>query len=103
MVSSRVENEEQGAILTINHGKKVNENEYIWKHDGKNVPENKDLIIYELFLADFTNEGTLRSAMKKFDYLSNELGINCIELMPIQAFLLCRTVLRKFRGFENVY
>lgn len=86
--ATRVENEEQGAILTIKQGKKVNGNEYIWKYDGKNLPENKDLIIYELFLADFTDEGTLRSAMKKLDYLSNELGINCIELMPIQAFLL---------------
>jgi 1,4-alpha-glucan branching enzyme len=32
--------------------------------------------------------GTIRSAMSKLDYLAYELGINCIELMPIQTFLL---------------
>jgi 1,4-alpha-glucan branching enzyme len=26
--------------------------------------------------------------MSKLDYLAYELGINCIELMPMQAFLL---------------
>ena len=32
--------------------------------------------------------GTFRSAMSKLDYLVCELGINCIQLMPVQAFLL---------------
>ncbi|CAF4401960.1 unnamed protein product, partial [Adineta steineri] len=33
-------------------------------------------------------KGTFRSAITKLDYLAYDLGINCIQLMPIQAFLL---------------
>jgi 1,4-alpha-glucan branching enzyme len=55
--ATRVEDDEKGAILKVNKGKKVNGNEYIWKYDGKNLPENNDLIIYEIFIADFTEEG----------------------------------------------
>ncbi|CAF0719246.1 unnamed protein product [Adineta steineri] len=86
--ATRVEDDDKGAILKIHQGKKINGNEYIWKYDGKNLPENRDLIIYEIFIADFTEEGTIRSAISKLDYLANDLGINCIELMPVQAFLL---------------
>ncbi len=45
----------------------------------------EDAIIYELHLGTFTPEGNLRGAMKKLPYLE-ELGINVIELMPINAF-----------------
>ncbi|CAF1458808.1 unnamed protein product, partial [Adineta steineri] len=86
--ATRVEDDEKGAILMIKNGKKVNGDEYIWKYDGKSLPENRDLIIYEIFIADFTEEGTFRSAITKLDYLAYDLGINCIQLMPIQAFLL---------------
>jgi 1,4-alpha-glucan branching enzyme len=55
--ATRIEDDEKSAILKVNKGKKVNGNEYIWKYDGKNLPENRDLIIYEIFLADFTEEG----------------------------------------------
>ncbi|UJR29200.1 hypothetical protein I4U23_010414 [Adineta vaga] len=66
-----LEDDNQGGIVKISQGKNVNGNEYFWKYDGKYLPENSDLIIYEIFLTDFTAE-----------------GIDCIELMPIQAFLL---------------
>jgi 1,4-alpha-glucan branching enzyme len=55
--ATRVEDDEKGAILKIVKGNKVNGNEYKWKYDGKKLPENKDLIIYEIFIADFTEEG----------------------------------------------
>ncbi len=55
--ATRVEDDEKGAILKVNKGKKINGNEYIWKYDEKDLPENKDLIIYEIFIADFTEEG----------------------------------------------
>lgn len=55
--ATKVEDDEKGAILKVNKGKKVNGNEYIWKYDGKCLPENRDLIIYEIFIADFTEEG----------------------------------------------
>ncbi|CAF1463918.1 unnamed protein product [Adineta ricciae] len=58
------------------------------KNDHVNLPENKELVIYELCTADFTDEGTLNTIVNtgKLDYLSQELGINVIELMPIQKF-----------------
>lgn len=55
--ATRVEDEEKGAILKIHKGQRVNGNEYVWKYDGRNLPENRDLIIYEIFIADFTEEG----------------------------------------------
>ena len=53
------------------------------------VEDENDLIIYELLLRDFTvngsKEGNLALAMEKLDYLET-LGVNAIELMPIQEF-----------------
>ena len=50
--ATRVDNDGTSGIITINSG-----DEYQWKHDGKILPENEDLIIYEIFIADFTDEG----------------------------------------------
>lgn len=49
------------------------------------LPAKEELRIYELLLRDFTEEGTVKAAMQKLDYLE-ELGVNAIELMPIQEF-----------------
>ena len=53
------------------------------------VEDPDDLVIYELLLRDFTEnggkEGNLEGALAKLDYLET-LGINAIELMPIQEF-----------------
>lgn len=45
----------------------------------------KELIIYELHIGTFTQEGTLQALIGKLDYLQ-ELGISAIELMPIAQF-----------------
>ncbi len=42
-------------------------------------------VIYELHLGTFTPEGTLRSAIERLDHLV-ELGIDFVELMPVNAF-----------------
>jgi maltooligosyltrehalose trehalohydrolase len=42
-------------------------------------------VIYELHLGTFTPEGTLDSAIGRLDYLV-ELGIDFIELLPVNAF-----------------
>ena len=55
--ATRVEDDEQGAILKVHKGKRVEGIEYLWKNDGKKLPENQDMIIYEIFIADFTEEG----------------------------------------------
>ena len=56
------------------------------------IPDNRNLIVYELLIRDFTGtegqanaEGTIAAARKKLWYLKN-LGVNCIELMPVMEF-----------------
>ena len=65
----------------------IGRSSYTWS-DFK-VEDDDDLIIYELLLRDFTEnggkEGNLKLAMEKLDYLET-LGVNAIELMPIQEF-----------------
>lgn len=58
---------------------------YNWEITSFDRPAQNTLAIYELHLRDFTSEGSFKSAMTKLDYLDN-LGINAIELMPIQEF-----------------
>jgi 1,4-alpha-glucan branching enzyme len=76
-------------LVTVKQGRKLlsSSDDYEWKYDHVKLPENKDLIIYELYVADFTAEGTLKAILDsgKLDYLSQELGINAVELLPIQG------------------
>ena len=73
---------------------------YTWQHSWQNTPgdsgfkieDKDDLIIYELWVRNFTEEGTLRALMlndetgkSKLDYIQ-DLGVNVIELMPVQEF-----------------
>ncbi len=56
-----------------------------WSDQGFSAPPLASAVIYELHLGTFTSEGTLDSAITKFDYL-HELGITHVELMPVAAF-----------------
>ena len=51
--------------------------------------DKNDLVIYELLVRDFTDnsygEGSIKAALRQVDYLKN-LGVNAVELMPIQEF-----------------
>ena len=49
------------------------------------TPKKDNLVIYEMLLRDFTPSGDLNGAMQKLDYLKS-LGVNAIELMPVQEF-----------------
>ena len=64
---------------------RIRKPEYAWQHIDFRAPPQENLMIYELHFRDFTSEGTIRAAMKKLDYLES-LGVNAIELMPIQEF-----------------
>ena len=68
---------------------KINKDVYDWKVEDYDIEDKNDLVIYELLLRDFTDnskgEGSVKAAMKYLDYLST-LGVNAIELMPIQEF-----------------
>ena len=67
----------------------IGRSSYNWQVTDFKIEDEDDLIIYELLLRDFTvnggKEGNLELAMEKLDYLET-LGINAIELMPIQEF-----------------
>lgn len=62
---------------------------YQWEVPDFKIEDKDDLIIYELLLRDFTSngsyEGNLSLALQKLDYLAT-LGVNVIELMPVQEF-----------------
>ncbi|CAF1569516.1 unnamed protein product, partial [Rotaria sordida] len=69
-------------LINIKNGKQQMD-EFIWKYDDTKLPDNKNLIIYEMYVADFSDNGQFSGIIGKLDYLS-DLGINAIELMPIQ-------------------
>jgi maltooligosyltrehalose trehalohydrolase len=50
----------------------------------RGIPQ-EELIFYECHVGTFTEQGTFRGIIERLSYLK-ELGINCIELMPIGAF-----------------
>ncbi len=68
---------------------KINRDEYDWQVEDYDIEDKNDLIIYELLVRDFTDnaygEGSIKAALGQIDYLKN-LGVNAIELMPIQEF-----------------
>ena len=48
-------------------------------------PDKNNLVIYELWIYDYTEGRSLKSLMKRLDYIQN-LGVNAVELMPICEF-----------------
>ncbi|MFA5650701.1 MAG: alpha-amylase family glycosyl hydrolase, partial [Proteiniphilum sp.] len=58
---------------------------YTWQVPDFEVPPRDNLVIYEMLLRDFTESGDINGAMTKLDYLQS-LGVNAIELMPVQEF-----------------
>ena len=63
----------------------VNRPEYQWEIEDYIIEDENDLIIYELHFRDFTSTGDINGALDKLGYLK-ALGVNAIELMPIQEF-----------------
>jgi 1,4-alpha-glucan branching enzyme len=57
---------------------------YTWKNPYKRLPA-KDLTIYELLVRDFTDRRTFQAVIDSLDYLQ-KLGINAVQLMPVQEF-----------------
>ena len=66
-----------------------------YKFSSFEIPDHKNLIVYELLLRDFTGEnnadgtgsasGTLKLATERLQHII-DMGVNCIELMPIMEF-----------------
>lgn len=59
--------------------------EFTWSVPDFKISDPTNLIVYELLIRDFTATSDLNGAMQKLEYLK-ELGINAIELMPVQEF-----------------
>ncbi len=63
----------------------TNQTAYTWAVPNFVGPSSSNLVIYELHIRDFTSTGDINGMMGKLDYLKT-LGVNAIELMPINEF-----------------
>ncbi|BAY28890.1 alpha amylase catalytic region [Nostoc carneum NIES-2107] len=86
-----VNEQEKVGIVQIKDGKRIVDT-YIWQHDDIPLPENQELVIYEMHVADFTGgevdsdkRGKYLDVIEKLDYL-RDLGINAVELMPVNEY-----------------
>ena len=81
----------QNCNMRIKDGERIVDT-YVWKNDDKPLPADHELVIYELHVGDFSGgeddpyaRGKYKHVVEKLDYLV-ELGINCIELMPVKEY-----------------
>lgn len=58
---------------------------YNWQVTNFSRPDKKNLMIYELLVRDFTAQHSYQALIDSFQYFKN-LGINAIELMPVNEF-----------------
>ena len=58
---------------------------YQWGDGEFKAKKLNELVIYELHVGDFSSEGTFKGVTEKLDYI-RDLGMNAIELMPVQEF-----------------
>lgn len=76
------------SVIRIKDGSRIID-DYVWQYDHISLAQDHELIVYELFISDFTGDpseptksGQYHQTIAKLDYLQ-KLGINAIELMPI--------------------
>lgn len=72
-----------GLVTVIQTGKQA----YPWSEATLNFqrPNKNNLIIYELWVYDYTTERSYSGLMKRLDYIQS-LGVNAVELMPVCEF-----------------
>jgi glycosidase len=58
---------------------------YPWKITNFKRPAQENLVVYELLVRDFDVNGSYKNIIDRISYLKN-LGVNCIELMPVSEF-----------------
>jgi glycosidase len=63
----------------------IEQEAYVWNDQDYVRPDKEDLIIYELLVRDFVEGHSYQILMDTLDYLER-LGINAIELMPVNEF-----------------
>jgi maltooligosyltrehalose trehalohydrolase len=80
------------------HGpSEVIKEEYSWNDQKWNGIALENMIMYELHTGTFSTEGTFEGIIKKMNYLK-DIGINAIELMPVNQFPG-----QKNWGYDGVY
>ncbi len=86
-----IDNPTQNGVIRIKDGQKIVDT-YVWKHDDTPLPADRELVIYEMHVGDFSGgendphaRGQYQHVIEKLDYLC-ELGINAIELMPVKEY-----------------
>jgi maltooligosyltrehalose trehalohydrolase len=63
----------------------VNHTAFLWEDsDWQGIPQ-EELMLYEIHVGTYTEEGTFEAVIGKLDHLM-ELGINAIEIMPVAQF-----------------
>jgi 1,4-alpha-glucan branching enzyme len=82
---------------------------YNWRHDDEPLPQDDELILYELHIGEFGVKdgvlGTFSTVIERLDYL-RDLGVNAVELMPVAAFPMDRSWgynVRHACAVENAY
>ncbi|MCX6247842.1 MAG: alpha-amylase family glycosyl hydrolase [Bacteroidetes bacterium] len=63
----------------------INAPSYSWKTSSFSPPERTNMVIYELLVRDFTDKHTFQAVIDTIQYLKH-LGINTLELMPVNEF-----------------
>ena len=58
---------------------------YSWEVNTFKIDKPDNMVIYEILIRDFTEQGTIKAVQEKMSYLKN-LGVNAIELMPFNEF-----------------
>ena len=72
-----------GLVTVIQTGKKA----YPWSEATLNFkrPDKNNLVIYELWVYDYTPERSYSGLLRRLDYIQS-LGVNAVELMPVCEF-----------------
>lgn len=86
-----IDNDTQNGVVRIKDGQRIVDT-YIWQHDDRPLPSDRELVIYEMHVGDFSGgeadryaRGQYKHIVEKLDYLC-ELGVNAIELMPVKEY-----------------
>jgi hypothetical protein len=58
---------------------------YNWQVTNFKRPANRDLVIYELLVRDFSTQRNIQAVLDSLDYLKR-LGINALQFMPVNEF-----------------
>ncbi len=64
---------------------KINEDKYVWNVEEFTNPDVSKLVIYELHVRDWSDNGDIKTVTDSIDYFKR-LGVNTIELMPFNEF-----------------